>query len=200
MTEPIHLTGREPLVGKLAAAAGYRGRNITLVPTESVDVTRGAYWSDGNTSEYTLIRLSDLARLELPSVRPPRVGEPHAEPVPLSPGFACLELSYAGTRKYLRIHVHPQGIAPGLLPPKQELSEDEQTVLHATRSLKSSYAGIRNYRLHEAHRATGITRARWEAAKAALIERKLLNKAGAITPAGRNAVGNQGWPARKEVA
>ncbi|KPL05710.1 hypothetical protein AMJ85_11125, partial [candidate division BRC1 bacterium SM23_51] len=48
------------------------------------------------------------------------------------------------------------------------------------------YAGISNYRFHEAHRQTGITLEQWERGKRALIAKKLLNRAGAATNDGRN--------------
>jgi hypothetical protein len=57
----------------------------------------------------------------------------------------------------------------------------------ATCGLKPSYNGIANFRLHEARRHTGISPERYEAAKASRIARKFLNKAGAVTTAGRNA-------------
>lgn len=67
-------------------------------------------------------------------------------------------------------------------------TEDERTVLLYTRRYKGSYGRNRDIRFSYANRETGITRERWEAAKASCIERKLLTKAGAITPAGRNAI------------
>jgi hypothetical protein len=76
------------------------------------------------------------------------------------------------------------------LPAPTELTEDEEIVLVATRSLKASYGGVSNYRLSEARRYTGIDLHRWETAKAMLIAKKLLNKAGAITVEGRNACPN----------
>lgn len=75
------------------------------------------------------------------------------------------------------------------LPCHVELTVDEKIVLSATRSLKSSYNGLSNYRFHEASQTTGITQARWGAALGSLKARKLLNAAGAITDEGKNAIG-----------
>jgi hypothetical protein len=109
---------------------------------------------------------------------------------PLAPGLICVEHTYfCGKDAGLRFHVHPSGLDPRLLPAKTEdLTNDERIVLYATRSLKSSYNGVKDYRFHAANQDTGITRDRWEAVKTALIERKLLNKAGAITVDGKNAI------------
>lgn len=75
-----------------------------------------------------------------------------------------------------------------LIPPKPALAWAESVVLAATRSLKSSYAGIKNYRFYEAHERTGITETEWDSAKAVCIQKGLLNRAGAITDDGRNAI------------
>ena len=90
---------------------------------------------------------------------------------------------------------HVEIIAPAsaitpMLPAPVDLTDDEKTVLIATRSLKSSYNGIPNYRFVEAKRARGITLERWEAAKTSLIDKKFLNKAGAITVEGKNVCPN----------
>lgn len=61
-------------------------------------------------------------------------------------------------------------------------------VLAATRGLKSSYAGIKNYRFHAARESTGITEPEWNQAKDACMAKGLLNRAGAISDDGRNAI------------
>jgi len=107
----------------------------------------------------------------------------------LPPGIVIVKHSiFCGKDTGITIYANANELVP-LLPAKAELTSHENTVLTFTRSYKSSYAGVSNYRFYEASRATGIKIDEWNAAKAALIERKLLNKAGAITPAGRNAVG-----------
>jgi len=87
----------------------------------------------------------------------------------------------------ITIYANKEDIVP-LLPEPQELTEDEITVLLYTRSLKSSYAGIKNYRFYEAHNRTGITSEQWEKAKENCIRKRLLRKNGSITPKGRNAI------------
>jgi hypothetical protein len=61
-------------------------------------------------------------------------------------------------------------------------------VLLATAGLKPSYGGDGDFRFHEAHRRRGIGREAWDTAKAECIAAGWLNKAGAITPRGRNAI------------
>jgi hypothetical protein len=98
---------------------------------------------------------------------------------------------FCGKDMGLTIYVHPSNLAK-LLPKPVELTGHEQTVLSYTASLKSSYGGISNYRFHEAHQRTGIILAEWDAAKQSLISKRLLNKRGAITTQGRNALQTAG--------
>jgi hypothetical protein len=74
------------------------------------------------------------------------------------------------------------------LPTTEKTDSDILIVLKYTASLKSSYAGIKNYRFVGAKRETGITLERWEGAKSYCMDKKWLTKAGAITPEGRNVV------------
>jgi hypothetical protein len=68
------------------------------------------------------------------------------------------------------------------------LTLPEKIVLVATSSLKSSYGGIPNFRFTQAKSETGITQADWDLAKESLTKKGFLNKAGAITTSGKNAL------------
>ncbi len=89
----------------------------------------------------------------------------------------------------ITIYVNPENISK-MLPPAEETPWEEKVVLSATRSLKSSYGGIKDYRFYEASRETGITKPEWDKAKESLINKGMLNKSGAITDKGRNVIGN----------
>lgn len=104
------------------------------------------------------------------------------------PENVALVRHYHGRFESITIYLNPANLRTDLLPPKPALDWAQSVVLAATRSLKSSYAGIRNYRFQEAHERTGITEAEWNSAKDACIASGLLNRAGAITDAGRNAI------------
>jgi len=88
----------------------------------------------------------------------------------------------------LRVLVRPDEFDTLSLPIKEEVNENEHIVLLATSSLKSSYAGISDYRFHEANRKHDISREDWNKAVASLQDKGLLNKAKAITTKGRNIV------------
>jgi hypothetical protein len=115
-----------------------------------------------------------------------------ADAVNLPAGFVCVQHSiFCGKDTGVTIHVHPDN-APLLLPaPEAELTEDQKTLLLYTRCRKSSYAGISDYRFYDANHTKGIGRQNWDSAKAALIASGHLNKAGAITVKGKNAIDGQ---------
>lgn len=89
-------------------------------------------------------------------------------------------------RNSAELYAHPADINRDAIAPPVDLTYEEKIVLWATRSLKSSYAGISNYRFHEAQQFFRINRHQWEQAKGDAIRKGWLNKAGAITTAGRN--------------
>lgn len=174
-----------------AAFPGYSGRKYRVETSESVQIPNN-YWDGGSREYCVFIDLSTLKRLEIASNHPWFERNNPAQSgaiVKLDNGVAMVTNHiFCGKDMGLTLTVHPANVNPELLPAPVELTEDESIVLSFTASRKASYAGISNYRFHEARRAKGITLERWESAKSALIGRKLLAKNGAITPDGRNAI------------
>jgi hypothetical protein len=170
---------------------GYKGRMYRVEVCTEVELTNN-YWSGGTKSDYLGIDLTTGITAD-----PQRsdYGNPFTNPgntptVRLVEGKAIVEHSFfCGKDMGLRIYMHPDNVAK-LLPAGPELQNDQKIVLCATRSLKSSYGGIKNFRFSEAKRDTRITWERWEKAKAELIAGKYLTRAGAITAKGRNAIGS----------
>ena len=184
---PIYLEPRDVPPVFLRAFPHYKGRTFAAEAREEV-VFDSNYWSGGTRYTYRGI---DLTTGEVFQPESDEYGNPFINPniptVKLEPGKAIVcHKVFCGKDMGLTIYVHPDNLTK-LLPAPAELSADERTVLEYTASLKASYGGVSNYRYHEAHRRTGITLDRWNFAKQALIGRRLLNKRGAITPAGRNA-------------
>ena len=95
------------------------------------------------------------------------------------------------TPKSAELFVHPQAVAKMLDEVPEDISKNEKIVLVATRSLKSSYAGEKDFRFNEARRVTGITKEEWNEAKQSLISKGFLSKTGRITNRGRNAAGDK---------
>ena len=182
----VHLRRSDPTVDALIKAAfpGWTGQRVEAHVTDSVHLY-GTNWDEGSRRTYVIVRLADLATFRIEQAPFLRRSELHENRYELPEGFVVVvrrEGPYAG----IEIISSAADITPLLAAP-DTLTEDEEIVLVATRSLKPSYGGVSNYRFVEARRYTGISAGRYEVAKASLIAKKLLNRAGAITVEGRNA-------------
>jgi hypothetical protein len=186
----IHLTGDEPGLQAIVRAAfpQYNGRKFRLeIATHPINVK--SYWDGGSRDYFVFVQLSTLRAVEMPAQSAYDVQIPGAHAVTLPDGIACVEHSiFCGKDSGITIHLAPSNATP-FLPAPSDLSRWERIVLSATRSYKNSYNGVSDCRLMEAQRVTGITRDAWTMASDALKTKGLLNKAGAITVSGRNAIG-----------
>jgi hypothetical protein len=184
--QTVHLRRSDPTVDARIRAAfpGFTGQRVEAVVTDSVRFY-GTNWDEGNRRDYVIVRLADKKTFRIEEAPFMERSELHERTYKLPPGFVVI-VHVIGRCEQIEIHTAAENVTP-LLPAPIELTEDEQIVLVATRSLKPSYNGVSNYRFVEARRYTGIDLHRWETAKSTLIAKKLLNKAGAITVEGRNA-------------
>lgn len=177
----VYLTANDPaardLIGK--TFPDFKGNNIRLqiVPEMNEFTSLFSMWDGGSKDEYKLINL------QTNEVMSPPVKDGYVAPFKLPTGFALIERSYFMGKQSVTIWITKENAAP-LLGPTEDLTNDEKKVLVATRSLKSSYAGQSNYRQKE----SGLDPETWERTKQELIGKGLLNRSGAITVAGKNAV------------
>jgi hypothetical protein len=147
-----------------------------------------SYWDGGSRDYYAIVNMSTMRSEPIP-----QGGSGHGD-VPyrmttLPDSFAVVEHTfYMGKDLGITIYVNQENMSK-MLPQGQEISWAEKVVLSATRSLKSSYGGVKDYRFQEALRNTGITKQEWDIAKQSLIQKRMLNAAGAITNDGKNAIG-----------
>ncbi len=187
--ETVYLRRSDPTVDELIRAAfpGLTCQKVEAIVTESVHFC-GTNWDEGNRREYVIVRLADMKTFRIEEAPWIERSELHEKTYKLPPGFVVV-VHIIGRYEHIEIHTAADNVTR-LLPAPVTLTEDEEIVLVATRSLKASYGGVSNHRFVEARRYTGIDLHRWETAKATLIARKLLNKAGAITVEGRNACPN----------
>jgi len=177
--------------------SGYSGRKFQACVTETLTIRADAgLWSGGSRDVYSVIRLADGAAIEaVAHGLAPWDAARGDVPVTLRPGFAVVcRSTFCGRDHGLTFYVHPSDAAALLPAPAADLTAHETIVLHATCSFKASYNGRDRYDMaRQEHRYTSRaavafpTREEWDAAKASLIARGYLNKAGAVTVAGRNA-------------
>ena len=192
--ETIYLSELDK-AGKAILAATfpeYRGRKFEIRIADNV-AFMNTMASGGTISKYVVVSLDHGKVARVPQAPFMKDSALHSDSHKLPVGMVVVEHSrFCGTDMGIRFYVHPDQIATsGLLVEPVEVTEDEERVLVTTRSRESSYGGIKDYRFTEARRAWGITREAWDLAKASCIEKKLLNKAGAITPAGRNVASDE---------
>lgn len=195
--DTIYLKPTDPAVAALLRVtfptAHAKDVAIRICPCGGMSLT--SYWSGGQRNYHAVIKLATMEVWHVPEngsgySAVDHVFGPAGFPLELpAPGFAVVT-STEGHYHAVTIAIHAENAAK-LIPATPEISWAERVVLVATRRLKSSYAGINDYRFHEASHYTGITRQEWDAAKSSLINRKMLNAAGAITTDGRNSAGSK---------
>ncbi len=187
----IYVDGSNPLLRSLVSATfpDYTGKKFAIDTAETVNVK--SYWDGGSRDYYSVARIlpdGTVIATEIPQMSqfdPQYVGADRVPTNAMENMVIVKHSFFCGKDMGITFIVHPSLITAGLLPsaPTSDLSENERKVLYYTRSLKSSYAGIKNYRQSQ----SGMSPDAWEAAKSALIAKGLLNKAGALTLAGKNA-------------
>jgi hypothetical protein len=179
-----------PEVRELAQRAfpSYNGKRYSVEPF-SGPMTTTSCWNGGSRDYWCLVNLVTHKTWNVPENGTPFVYGGKAFKVGRLPENIALIRHKVGGYEYVTIYLNPANIRADMLPQKPALTWAQSVVLVATRSLKSSYAGILNYRRHAAQRETGITIEEWETAKAECQAKGFLNRAGAITDDGRNAVG-----------
>lgn len=166
--------------------AGYTGKKFQAELVEAVTVPADSgLWSGGSRDTYFALDLSNGQRGLVSDIFSAPWDNRQDKKIPLKSGFAVVKhKTFQGTDLGLTFYMLPTDAAPLLPPPAEELTETELTVLAIIRGLKSGYRA-------DQYQRKGISPAEVEAIKARLIKGEYLNKAGAITPKGRNAAGDR---------
>lgn len=180
----MHLSRSDKTVDMIVKAAfpDYTGNKIQSEVVDTVSVYNTS-WDEGNKRDYVIVQLSTMRAITISDCP---YGMIDNRTIKVEPGYIICVRVYSGVNTYVYLYCSANDITPSL-EHKEELSKNEMIVLIATRSYKSSYAGISNYRFHQA--SGRITLENWESTKKSLIDNGYLNKAGAITIKGKNAVG-----------
>lgn len=169
------------------AFPGYNGRHITVELFYPMSLA--SYWSGGYRDYFAVVSL-DPNQQNIASVPENASGfsapEQYLETLPLN---CALIRWHRGPHDSVSVFVNQDNLAK-MLPGAMEITLPEKIVLAATRGYKSSYAGRKDNRFYEANSYTGISQEMWQKAKESCISKGLLNKAGAITDDGRNAIGS----------
>jgi len=184
-----YISKTDPLIKEIIRRTfpEYKGRKIRI--STDIPSRLDSYWDGGSRDYYAFCSLDEKKAFSVPSNHPLYEGKNPRTLKRLPERILLVRQSiFCGKDLGITIFVNESDMTKFLPENNNNLPEDEKTVLEFTSGLKSSYAGISNYRFYEARASRGITLERWNEAKASLIQKKLLNKAGAITPNGRNAL------------
>lgn len=162
---------------------GYTGQRFQAEAAEAVYIPSDAgLWSGGSRTTYSAIELATgRAAAVSDNMSSPWSQDRQDRTVPLRAGFAIVKHSiFSGKDMGLVFYVHPSDITK-LLPETKtdDLSAVELKALAIIRGIKSSYRA-------DYYARAGISAGEVEAIKAKLCKLSYLNKAGAITVAGRN--------------
>jgi hypothetical protein len=178
-----------PEVKEIAKIAfpDYNGRQFKVLPFQG-PMSLSSYWDGGSKIYYALVNMTTKKTVGVPESGNMHTGGAYRISE-LPPNMAVVAHSFfTGKDMGITIYVNEENLTK-LLPAGDDVTWGEKVVLAATRSYKSSYAGIKDYRFHEALKDTGITKQEWDAAKESLVQKGMLNKAGAITNSGKNVIG-----------
>jgi len=165
----------------------YTGKKIKI--STNIPTRLNSYWDGGSRTYFAFYSLDNAKVFNVESNHPMfEAGKPnHLEKLPNRLLLVAYSI-FCDKDTGITIYANADDLAP-MLPKNEEiLTQDELIVLTFTRTFKSSYAGIPNYRFREAKKVHGITEIAWNAAKDALVVKGLLGKNGAITPNGKNAI------------
>jgi len=181
----IHLEAT-PEIKVMAQKAfpSYTGRTFKL-DNSGRPISLVSHWSGGSRDYYVVLQLGSNDTKAIPQ-NGTMFDTVNVEPISVPPGFLIVEHSiFCGKDMGITFHVNPE-TALTFLPEPVSLTDAERLVLTLTRNLKASYDG-RKPRVDEAIRQ-GMSKANFEATQETLKIKGLLNKAGAITISGKNAI------------
>lgn len=178
----IHIERPDDLLTKIISSCfpDYKGKTIKLSDNPPKDLD--SYWVDGSKNSFVFYDLSTGKLFDVKSNHPmfeannPR----HLDKLPENIALVkhCI---FCGKDLGITVYLHPKNITP-FLPERIELTTAEQIVLHVTSSFISSC------RRQKAKRLGNLSTILYDNAMALLIDKGLLNKNGAITSKGRNAL------------
>lgn len=187
MKRSVYLDRLEGIPARIASATfpNYSGRKFEITTGTCFNPNENN-WQGGSRTYMKLVSRDGKM------VTVPECGNPFSgfapESVEIPPQSILVEhVLFCGKDLGLRFVIRPEEFDTLALPAPVDLTEDEKLALIFTRSRKASYDGKNRKQMAV---SDGFDVNGWDFAKDSLISKGLLNKAGAITPAGRNAIGD----------
>lgn len=165
----------------------YTGKKVKI----STDIPSRieSYW-DGGSRNYYVFYSIDSKKVQAVGQNHPMFNADKPNKLERLPERFLLveECIFCGKNHGITIYANPSDLAPMIEYKADELTDAERIVLSFTGHYKASYGGVPNIRYREAYRVHKIAPESWEGAKTDLIRKGMLDKRGAITMKGRNAI------------
>ncbi len=179
----IYLDKSQQLFQKLASLIGYKGHKIGI---EIVDHTMNlySYWDGGSRHEFYCFDMNgNQISMPIQNAPLPFYNGPKTEYIPSPDRFLIDHFCCGGKDMGLTVYLHPSSIMVKALPApsKPDIQQNDLFVLTTIKAYKSSARP-------DAYRRAGFATAEIDKIKERLFQSGYINKAGAITPAGRNIV------------
>lgn len=185
----MYVEKTDPLIKNICSIIGYSGKSIQIKKFTGPK-TLDSYWDGGSRDVFYFLELATGKCLRVESNHPVFEANKPRELKDLPEGVVLVEHSiFCGKDIGITIFAKEENLTK-VLPSgsKEEVSEKEKIVLSLARGLKSSYAGISDYRCYEAVRRFNLTKEEYYEVKKQLIGKGFLNKNGAINVKGRNVL------------
>jgi len=172
---------KSPLFDKLKSLTGYSGTNIRVSISDTPRTLRSC-WDSGSRTNFSCYDMEgELVAIDVQTAPEP-FGKAVPPYIPSPDKFLVEHITFNGKDLGLHISLHPDHFLTKMLPiEKPDISKNELFVLVTICSLKS-------FARNDKYREAGFKTAEIDKLKEILFQRGFINKAGAITPAGRNVV------------
>lgn len=171
------------IFNKIASLIGYKGHKID-VEISDAEMYLQSFWDSGSKKEFYCF---DMSGKHIPIIVQnaplPFYDGPKADYTPSPDRFIIEHSTFGGKDMGLTIWLHPSSVMVKSLPTpsKPDIPQNDLFVLTTIKAYKSSARP-------DAYRDAGFTTVEIDKIKERLYQRGYINKAGAITPDGRNIV------------
>ncbi len=171
------------IFNKFASLVGYKGHKIDVEISDHPMYLQ-SFWDSGSKKEYYCF---DMNGKHIPVIIQnaplPFYDGPKADYTPSPDKFLVEHSTFSGKDMGLTIYLHPASVMVKSLPTpsKPDIQQNDLFVLVTISTYKS-------FARPDAYRRAGFTTAEIDKIKERLFQQGYVNKAGAITPSGRNIV------------
>ncbi len=179
----IYLDKSQPIFTKFASLIDYNGNKIRVEISDN-PMNLQSYWDGGSRHSYYCFNMNGHpVPVVIQNAPLPFYDGPSAQYIPSPDRFIIDHSIFSGKDMGLTIYLHPQSVMVKSLPApsKPDIQKNDLFVLTTIKSLKS-------FARPDAYRRADFTPSDVESIKTRLFQMGYINKAGAITPTGKNIV------------